>query len=111
MWNVNLQQRFAPDISGADMEIQAFELLEQKIVQVLGFLSRLRAQNQELTRQNQELLAKLEEKERVILTLKQDVEQRKKALDDVDVYREKQERIRNKIEMLIEKLKEFEEIP
>ncbi|HEX9934562.1 MAG TPA: hypothetical protein VGB38_05135 [bacterium] len=93
------------------MEIQAFELLEQKIVQVLGFLSRLRAQNQELTRQNQELLAKLEEKERVILTLKQDVEQRKKALDDVDVYREKQERIRNKIEMLIEKLKEFEEIP
>jgi len=111
VWNVNLQQRFAPDISGADMEIQAFELLEQKIVQVLGFLSRLRAQNQELTRQNQELLAKLEEKERVILTLKQDVEQRKKALDDVDVYREKQERIRNKIEMLIEKLKEFEEIP
>jgi chromosome segregation ATPase len=93
------------------MENQIFDVLEQKIVQVLGVVSRLKSQNQELARKNQELQSKLEEKERIILTCKEELEQRKKTQNDVDSYKEKQERIRFKIESLVEKLREFEEEP
>ncbi len=93
------------------MENQIFDVLEQKIIQVLGVVSRLKSQNQELARKNQELQSKLEEKERIILTFKEELEQRKKTQNDVDSYKEKQERIRFKIESLVEKLREFEEAP
>jgi hypothetical protein len=93
------------------MENQILDQLEQKIVQVLGVMSRLKAHNQELALKNHELQAKLEDKERIILTLKEELDQRKKSQVDVDVYKEKQERIRFKIESLVEKLKEFDESP
>jgi hypothetical protein len=93
------------------MENEIFDQLEQKIVQVLGVLSRLKSHNQELALKNHEMQAKLEEKERIILTLKEELEQRKKTQIDVDAYKEKQERIRFKIESLVEKLKEFDDSP
>jgi predicted RNase H-like nuclease (RuvC/YqgF family) len=93
------------------MENQIFDLLEQKIIQMLGVVSGLKSRNQELVEQNRELQAKLEEKERNILTLKEELDQRKRTQNDVDAYKEKQERIRFKIESLVEKLREFEDTP
>lgn len=93
------------------MENQIIDVLEQKILQVLAMSSRIKSQNQELQQKNQELQSKLEEKERILLTLKEEAEQGKKVQDEVETYKEKQDRIRSKIENLINKLKEFEEIP
>ncbi len=93
------------------MENQIFDLLEQKIIQVLNMASHLKAENQELHLKNQQMQAKLEEKERILLTLREDAEQRKKVQDEIETYKGNQDRIRSKIENLIEKLREFEEIP
>lgn len=90
------------------MENQMIDQLEQKVLQVLSVASQARAENQELRLQNQELMAKLEEKERMLLAVRNEVEQTQKARSEVETYKEKQERIRFKIENLIEKLKEFE---
>jgi hypothetical protein len=93
------------------MDNQLFEQLEQKILQVLAVAARFKTENRELMQKNQELLSKLEEKERILLAVKEESERRKSAQTEMETYKEKQDRIRFKIENLLEKLKEFEEIP
>jgi FtsZ-binding cell division protein ZapB len=93
------------------MELQFFDVLEDKINRIITRVESLKVENRELRMRNQELQAVLEEKERVIYTLKSEVDKSRGVQGEVENYKKNQDRIRSKVETLLEKLKEFEDIP
>ena len=92
------------------MEHQDFEVLENKINKMLSMLNRLKAENEELVNKNRNLQSLLDEREKIIQTLKAEKNQYSKIQNEVDTYRESQDHIRAKVETLLDKLKEFEDI-
>jgi chromosome segregation ATPase len=98
-------------MKGARMDLQFFDVLEEKINRMVNLLDRMRTENRELRLRVQELQAAVEDKERTILNLKTEVDKSKTVQGEIDSYRKNQDRIRLKVENLLEKLKEFEELP
>jgi uncharacterized coiled-coil DUF342 family protein len=92
------------------MDIQFFDVLEEKINRIVGRIETLKGENRELKMRIQELQAVLEEKERIVYTLKSEVDKTRGVQNEIDNYRKNQDRIRSKVETLLEKLKDFEDI-
>ncbi|MBN2201778.1 cell division protein ZapB [bacterium] len=93
------------------MDLQFFDMLEEKVNRMVQQLSQLKTENRELRMRNQELQAVLEEKERAVYTLRTELDQTRAVQGEIDNYRKSQDRIRSKVETLLEKLKDFENIP
>ncbi|MFH1943805.1 MAG: hypothetical protein ABIL68_17015 [bacterium] len=92
------------------MEDQALEDLEVKINKILTLMDEYKKENQELRNRNQELQTLFEEKEKSLMALKTESEDVLGMKSEITMYREKQDRIRSKVEALLLKLKEFEDI-
>ncbi len=92
------------------MDIQFFDVLEEKINRIVGRIETLKGENRELRMRIQELQAVLEEKERIVYTLKTEVDKTRDVKNEIDNYRKNQDRIRSKVETLLDKLKDFEDI-
>lgn len=92
------------------MEPNSFDLLEQKVTKLLQQCVQLKIENQQLKERNQTLQGMLNDKDAIIQQLNQDSEGVVGLKNEIETYKEKQDRIRNKVESLLEKLKEFEEI-
>ena len=93
------------------MELQFFDVLEEKINRIVKQVDSLKTENRELRMRIQELQSVLEEKERIIYSLKSEVDKSRGVQNEVETYKKNQDRIRTKVETLLEKLKEFEDIP
>jgi uncharacterized coiled-coil DUF342 family protein len=93
------------------MEIQFFDVLEEKVNRIIGRIETLKGENRELRMRIQELQAVVEEKERIVYALKSEVDKSRGVQTEIENYRKNQDRIRSKVETLLEKLKEFEDIP
>jgi chromosome segregation ATPase len=93
------------------MELQFFDVLEEKVNRIVGRMEALKGENRELRMRIQELQAVVEEKERIVYALKSEVDKSRGAQTEIENYRKNQDRIRSKVETLLEKLKEFEDIP
>jgi DNA repair exonuclease SbcCD ATPase subunit len=93
------------------MDLQFFDMLEQKVTRMIQQLGQLKGENRELRMRIQELQAVLEEKERAVYTLKTQLDQSRSVQGELENYRKSQDRIRSKVETLLEKLKDFENIP
>jgi uncharacterized coiled-coil DUF342 family protein len=93
------------------MELQFFDVLEEKINRIVGRFETLKGENRELRMRIQELQAVVEEKERIVYALKSEVDKSRGVQSEIENYRKNQDRIRSKVETLLEKLKEFEDIP
>ena len=92
------------------MDIQFFDVLEEKINRIVSRIETLKGENRELRMRIQELQAVLEEKERIVYTLKTEVDKTRDVKNEIDNYRKNQDRIRSKVETLLDKLKDFEDI-
>ncbi|MBN2031290.1 hypothetical protein JW824_13730 [bacterium] len=92
------------------MEDQSFDILEKKINKILSLIEHLRKENTELKDENQKLQNNCEEKEEKILSLKEELEHHRHMKNEIEVCKEKEDRIRLKVETLLSKLKEFENI-
>ena len=92
------------------MDIQFFDVLEEKINRIVSRIESLKGENRELRMRIQELQAVLEEKERIVYTLKTEVDKTRDVKNEIDNYRKNQDRIRSKVETLLDKLKDFEDI-
>ncbi len=93
------------------MDLQFFDMLEEKVSRMVQQLGQLKTENRELRMRNQELQAVLEDKERVVYTLRTELDQSRTVQGEIENYRKSQDRIRSKVETLLEKLKDFENIP
>ena len=92
------------------MDINAFELLEKKIDLLLELLHRLKQENEEFRKQNAELRHIVEEKEKQLLASKNEVEKYQAMQLEIAQYKDKQDRVKAKVERLIDKMKEFESL-
>jgi len=92
------------------MEYQAIQILENKIDQLLTQLNELKENNRQLKATNAELMNRLQEKERFIQSTKEDADRVQTMKQEINNYRENQDKIRLKVEGLIDKLKEFDAI-
>lgn len=92
------------------MENEALDNLENKINAVLSLVNTLRDENLELKNRNDALQRALKEKDEKIKTFQTETEQVHSMKTEVESYRNKQNRIREKVERLLDKLKEFEEV-
>ena len=94
------------------MEGQTFEIdtLEKKIDQVLSLINRLEKENSDLKQKNIDLQKKIEQKENLILEIREESQSYDQMKEQVNTYQENQTRIRNKVEHLLEKLKDFDQI-
>lgn len=90
------------------METQAFDVLEKKIDQLLFALKQLKQKNQDLNQKNLELKAIVSEKDKQLLSMKNEVEKYQQSQLEMVEFKNKQDRVKNKVETLLEKLKEFE---
>lgn len=91
------------------MEAQSLDLLEEKISNMINALNKLKTENQELKQKNQELHSQLEDKEQTFHMLKAEADQLRGTRSDVERYKQNQDRIANKVDSLLMKLKEFED--
>ena len=91
------------------MENLSFEVLEEKINKIIDMLERIKKENQELRQKSRELKQLLDEKEQIIQTLKTESERTIDTHIEIENYRKNQDRIREKVEALLSKLKEFED--
>ena len=92
------------------MENQPFELLEEKINKILTLIENLKKENTDLKIQNQNLQQRCKEKEENIKLLNEELNQHRTMKNEIEVCKEKEDRIRSKVETLLSKLKEFENI-
>lgn len=92
------------------MDIQAFEVLEQKLYKILTKLEVLKGENEKLKLKNHELQSAVEEKENIIQSFKSDSEQVTNMRTDLESYQSKENMIRIKVESLLQKLNEIENL-
>ena len=92
------------------MESTAFDMLEQKINQIIACVDRLQKENQVLKDKNRSLIEKVSEHENALGILKSETEKYSGMRTEVDSYREKQSQIQSKVESLLDKLKEFDDL-
>ena len=92
------------------MDNETFEILEKKIDQLIQVSLKLKKENQDLKAKNQELVSSVAEKERKIQQLVQEAGRSQSMQSEIAEYKDKQGRIRNKVENLLEKLQEFEKL-
>jgi len=92
------------------MENEQFELLEKKINQLLSMITRLRSENAQLVNKVQETQQQLQQKEKQIQSMQSDTANIGNMKNQIAVYQEKEDRIRSKVEVLLKKLDEFEEV-
>lgn len=90
------------------MENDSLDLLEKRIDELLSAFNRITEENRSLRIQTQNFERALEEKERIIQEIKSKLEQRSRVESEIEHYKVNQDTIRNKVESLIDKLKEFE---
>lgn len=93
---------------GKRMENQIFDTLEEKIDQILDYFSRLTRENRELREKLVAMEKQIGEQERTIQALGQMTEKNQGMENEIETYRQKQEKVRKKIDTLLNKLKEFE---
>lgn len=92
------------------MDNQSFELLEKKIDQILSKLTDLKKENAGLKERNQELQSILSDKESKLQELSKVTENSQSMQTEINDYKEKQDRIKVKVEGLLDKLQEFEQL-
>lgn len=92
------------------MDLQYFDVLEEKLNKIVVQMDNLKTENRELRMRIQEFQAVIEEKERVIYALKTEVDKSRNVQSEIETYKKNQDRIRAKVETLLEKLKEFETV-
>ncbi len=92
------------------MQNQSFDILEEKINKILLLVEHLKKENLELKSKNQKLEDNFKEKEEKIELLKEELEQHRDMKNEIEACKEKEDHIRLKVETLLSKLKEFENI-
>ncbi|MFO7890184.1 MAG: cell division protein ZapB [bacterium] len=91
------------------MDIEKFEILEQKILKLITRLSELEMENNDLKQKCKQLLAKIDDKENMIQQLKVNNKTSIQMQNEIENYKNNENKVKSKVENLLIKLKEFDE--
>lgn len=92
------------------MERQPFQLLEEKVDQLIALVGRLKQENQTLSKRAAECEQKIETLQKELSRTRQDSEHAESMESEIAGYKAQGERIRSKVEDLLGKLQEFKDM-
>ena len=92
------------------MDIEQFDVLEEKINQAVKLIEHLMQENDQLKAEVKELRSESESRERTVLQLKEENQNLQLVQTDGILGREKEEKIRSKVEQMLAKLDELQYI-
>jgi len=87
-----------------------FETLENNVGRAIRLIQKFSAKNEELKNENQRLKQTIFEHEKTIQSKSEEISHIKKEAKDNHYFREKEEKIRLKIQQIIEKLDSLERL-
>ena len=90
------------------MDIEQLDILEGKISQAVRIIEKVKLENQELARTNQELRSGAEDKERIIQQLREENEGLKQLQNNAAMDKDKEELIKSKVEQMLSRLDDLE---
>lgn len=86
------------------------ENLEEKINKAVELIQKLNSNNQQLKEKNEDLLKQVNEQEIEIQKFTEETQNSKENEESLFLYKEKEEKIRIKIQQMLEKLDSFEKL-
>ncbi len=89
------------------MDLKQLDDLEERINQAVGLIEKLRIENQELQRANQQLRSDAQSREILFQKLQEENEHLRKQQNESALGKEKEERIRSKVEQMLARLDEL----
>lgn len=92
------------------MDIEKLQILEQKILKLISRLNELEIENNDLQQRYKQLLTQIEEKENIIQQLKVSNKTNIQMQDELENYKKNENKVKSKVESLLMKLKEFDEL-
>lgn len=92
------------------MDIEQLDVLEEKINQAVKLIEHLMQENDQLKAEVKELRSESESRERTVLQLKEENQNLQLVQTDSILGREKEEKIRSKVEQMLAKLDELQYI-
>lgn len=90
------------------MDIEQLDILEGKINQAVRIIEKVKLENQELVRTNQELRSGVEDKERIIQQLREENEGLKQLQNNAAMDKDKEDLIKSKVEQMLSRLDDLE---
>lgn len=88
--------------------MEQLEILEAKINQALELIEKLRTENRELRHVNSELQSESESKDLIIQQLKEENQNLQHTKIESSIGKEKEEKIKNKVEHMLNRLEELQ---
>lgn len=89
------------------MDLEQLDILEEKINQAVRVIEKVKLENRELLRANQELRSEVDEKERVLQQLKEENENLTQQ-NESSMGKEKEEIIKSKVEQMLSRLDDLQ---
>lgn len=90
------------------MNFSNLERLEEKVNQVVQQITFLKDKNRELEQENSELKSMLEDRNKLIQSYEEQIDQLKKQTQESFLFKEKEEQIKEKISGMLNKLDQLE---
>lgn len=92
------------------MEIQQLDILEERITRAIDLIGQLKSENEELKGRVIEIEGESQSKQRLIEQLKEENQGLRLLHNEASLGKEKQEKIRSKVEQMLSKLDELQEL-
>ncbi len=90
------------------MDLQQFDVLEKKVAQIVANSVQLKSENAELRRRLQELEALNQQTTEQLRLAREAIDKMRGSHDDATTFKEREEKIRGKIEHMLAKLEELQ---
>jgi len=90
------------------MDLQQFEILENKISQAIGTIQKLKQENRELQQRCEALQAENQEKDKQLGALQEEMQKVKANTQESQQFKVREEEVRSKVEKMLAKLEELQ---
>jgi FtsZ-binding cell division protein ZapB len=94
-------------MENSQMDLKQLDDLEERINQAVWLIEKLRAENQELARTNQQLRSELQSRDMLFQRLQEENDHLRKQHNESTLGKEKEEKIRSKVEQMLARLDEL----
>jgi len=89
------------------MDLQQFEILENKISQAISMIQKLKQENGELQKRVETLQEETQEKDKMLGALQEELQQMKDNAQESQQFKTREEEIRSKVEKMLARLEEL----
>jgi uncharacterized membrane protein len=90
------------------MDLQQFDVLEKKVSQLISLIDKLKTENGDLRRRLQEMESLQKNTDEQLRQARESIDKIRGNQDEANSFKEREERIRSKVEQMLAKLEELQ---